>query len=113
MRPPEQISPERINELREFRKTKWPGNEFKRFLCVWLRCECGLSTDAIARTNGWHVNTVRIIQKDFIRRGIAALQDSPKGGRYHALMEDKEEKEFLSGFEESGTRGTILDLFGN
>ena len=36
MRPPEQISPERLNELREFRKTKWPGNEFKRFFSEGL-----------------------------------------------------------------------------
>ena len=108
MRPPEPIPQERLEELREFRKEKWPGYVFQRFLCIWLRSECGLSTETIAKTIRWHVNTVRLIQKDFIRRRIVALQESPKGGRYHALMNKEEEKEFLSGFEKSGTKGTIL-----
>ena len=110
MRPAEPIPPERLEELREFRKAKWPGYEFQRFLCIWLRSKSGLSTNAIAEIIGWHVNTVRIIQKDFIRRGVAALQESPKGGRHHALMNREEEKEFLSGFETSGAKGTILTV---
>jgi transposase len=110
MRPPEPISPERLKELEEFRKPKWPGFEFQRFLCVWLRSSCGFATDAIAQTIGWHVNTVRRIQKDFIRRGVAALLEPSKGGRYHALMTKEEEIDFLTQFEEAGSKGTILTV---
>ena len=108
MRLPEPIPAERLMELSDFRKEKWPGFEFQRFLCVWLRSECGLSTDSIAQTVGWHVNTVRFTQKDFIKRGVSALMEGRKGGRYHSLMTESEEKELLSQFEEAGKKGTIL-----
>ena len=108
MRLPESIPVERLAELNDFRKEKWPGFEFQRFLCVWLRSECGLSTDAIAKTVGWHVNTVRFTQKDFIKRGVSALTEGCKGGRYRSLMTEDEEREFLSQFEEAGKKGAIL-----
>ena len=79
MRAPEPIPAERRAELGDFRKEKWPGFEFQRFLCIWLRCESGLSTDSIAKAIGWHVNTVRFTQKDFIKRGVRALTE----GRTH------------------------------
>ena len=110
MRLPELIPAERLMELNNFRKGKWPGFEFQRFLCVWLRSECGLSTGSIAKTVGWHVNTVRFTQKDFIKHGISALTEGRKGGRYHSLMTKDEEREFLSQFEEAGKKGTILTV---
>ena len=110
MRPPEPIPPERLEELHEFGKAKWSIYEFKRFLCLWLRAESGLSTEAIAKAVKWNVNTVRLIQKDFIRRGVPALIKTPRGGRYHALMSTEEEKAFLSGFEKSGAKGILLTV---
>jgi len=108
MRISEPISAERLMELINFRKTKWPGFEFQRFLCVWLRSECGFSTEFIAKTVGWHVNTVRFTQKDFIKRGVLALIEGRKGGRYRSLMTKDEEKEFLPQFDEAVKKGTIL-----
>ena len=108
MRPATPIPAERIAELNEFRKEKWPGFEFQRFLCIWLRVEHGFSTDQIAKTIGWHVNTVRFTQKDFIDRGTTALTEQKKGGRYHALLSAEEEKVFLSSFEKEAFDGNIL-----
>jgi len=108
LRPPTPIPENRIAELEEFRKQKWAGHEFQRFLCVWLRVYSGLSTFEIARAVGWNVNTVRLTQKGFIDRGVSALIESPKGGRYHALMTPEEEKSFLSGFEKDASKGAIL-----
>jgi len=108
MRLPTPIPEGRIKELGEFRKGKWLGFEFQRFLCVWLRVEKNMPTDEIAKTLGWHVNTVRFTQKDFIGRGVPALTESPKGGRYHALMTEQEENDFLSRFEDTGCKGLIL-----
>jgi transposase len=110
MRIPEPISAERLAELNDFRKEKWPGFEFQRFLCIWLRAECGLSTDSIAKTLGWHVNTIRFTQKDFIKRGVSALTEGTKGGRHHSLMTKEEENELLSQFEEVGKKGNILTV---
>jgi transposase len=108
MRPSTPIPEERIRELEEFRKAKWPGCEFMRFLCVWLRVAQNMTTEAIAKTIGWHVNTVRFTQKSFIDKGISALTESKRGGRYHYLMSDEEEVSFLSQFDDAGGKGSIL-----
>jgi transposase len=108
MRPSTPIPDERIKELEEFRKEKWPGYEFMRFLCVWLRLMHDMTTEMIAKTIGWHVNTVRFTQKDFINRGVTALTELKRGGRYHALMSEEEEVAFLSQFVEDGGKGLIL-----
>ncbi len=110
MRPPTPIPENRILELEGFRKQKWPGFEFQRFLCVWLRIACDLSTSAIAKTVGWNVNTVRFTQKDFIDRGVIALTELKKGGRYHALMTPDEEKLFLSAFVAQANQGVLVTV---
>lgn len=108
MRPPKPIPENRISELKAFRKSKWPGFEFQRFLCIWLRTEQGLSTAEIAKTLGWHVNTVRYTQMDFIRRGTPALLEGQKGGRRRQLMSIDEEADFLSSFSQEAEKGSIL-----
>jgi transposase len=108
MRPPTPIPESRIQELCEFRKKKWSGHEFSRFLCVWLRVEKGMSTMEIAKLLAWNVNTVRLTQKAFIDQGISALIESKKGGRRRQLMTIEEEKLFLAPFSETAGKGLIL-----
>jgi transposase len=112
MRKPKPITKERMEELENFRKSKWAGFEFQRFLCIWLREKGNMSTDKIAEILHWHVNTVRFTQSDFIKRGTVALTESKKGGRYHSLMTEEEERAFLSRFEEDGSKGRILTARG-
>ena len=108
MRPSTPIPEHRLVELEKFRKGKWPGFEFQRFLCVWLRVEQGLSTKEIARVLGWNVNTIRITQRDFIVRGIKALVEEQRGGRRRQLMTIEEEKQFLTAFEGLADTASIL-----
>jgi transposase len=108
MRPPTPIPESRRVELAEFRKNKWTGFVFQRFLCVWLRVEQGLSTAEISRALGWHVNTVRFTQKDFIERGILALGEGKRGGRHRQLMSPEEEASFFKEFEDKAQAGHIL-----
>jgi len=108
MRPPTPIPAHRLAELEGFMKKKWPGNEFQRFLCVWLRVRQGMSTAAIANALGLHVKTVRFTQKDFIDNGVSALIELKRGGRKHCLMSLDEESAFLSQFEQEGSQGGIL-----
>jgi transposase len=108
MRPSTPIPDSRIQELKDFRKKKWPGNEFLRFLCVWLRVDKGMATTKIAEVLNWNVNTVRRIQKGFIDHGTEVLIESKKGGRQHQLMTLEAEKTFLSEFMEKANKGLIL-----
>jgi transposase len=108
MRPPTLIPESRVLELEGFRKQKWSGFEHQRFLCVWLRLFNNLSTSKIAKIVGWNVNTVRLTQKGFIDRGVVALTEGKKGGRYNALMTPEEEKLFMSSFVEQANNGALV-----
>lgn len=108
MRPPMPIPENRLCELKAFRKNRWPGFEFQRFLCIWLRMEQGLSTAEIAKILGWHVNTVRYTQVDFIKHGTPALVEGKRGGRRRQLMTIDEEVKFLDLFAQKAKEGSIL-----
>jgi len=108
MRPPRPIPEYRLAELKEFRKRKWPGSEFQRFLCVWLRVEQGLSTKEIARVLNWHINTIRFTQSDFIARGPKAFVEEKRGGRRRQLLTIEEEKLFLAPFQNVAGNGSML-----
>jgi len=108
MRPAIPIPEDRRVELQNFRKSKWPGFEFQRFLCVWLRIEQGLSAREIARVLNWNVNTVSITQRDFISRGTKAFVDEKRGGRRRQLMSIEEEERFLASFHFIAGSASIL-----
>jgi transposase len=108
MRPPTPIPENRVSELEVFRKEKWSGFEFQRFLCVWLRVAQDMSTADISKAIGWNVKTVRATQKDFIERGIVALVELKRGGRHNARLTPEEERDFLLSFDESAAKGSML-----
>jgi len=108
MRPSTPIPEHRLVELHDFRKSKWPGFEFQRFLCVWLRVAQGLSTKEIAHILGWNVNTIRITQRDFIARGNAAFVEVKRGGRRRQLMTIEEEMHFLAAFKDLASSASLL-----
>ena len=108
MRPSTPIPEYRLAELQNFRKNKWPGFEFQRFLCVWLRVEQGLSTKEIARVLGWNANTIRITQRDFIAHGPKAFVENKRGGRRRQLMTIEEEKLFLASFADIADNASML-----
>jgi transposase len=108
MRPSTPIPEYRLVELQNFRKSKWPGFEFQRFLCVWLRVEQDLSTKEIARVLDWNVNTIRITQRDFIARGSKAFVEEKRGGRRRQLMTIEEEKLFLASFADLADSASML-----
>lgn len=108
MRKANPIPESRIRELEAFRKSKWPGEEFRRFLCLWLRIDRGLSPAEIAGVLGWHPITVRTTQQEFIKHGPAALVEKSRGGRHRQLMSAEEEQAFLLGFADRAKAGSLL-----
>jgi len=109
MRPPIPIPEHRIEELKNFQKNKWDDScELQRFLCVWLRIAQKMSTQEIARAVGWHVNTVRRTQRDFIANGTMAFGEEKRGGRRHQLMTFEEETRFLAPFAERAGDASML-----
>ena len=109
MRPPIPIPANRYEELLTYQKQKRLGiHEYKRFLCVFLRLDRGMTPKEISHTLGIHANTVRIIQRDFILRRTKSFSGSKCGGRYRQLMTPEEEKAFLATFEEPCSNGSMI-----
>ena len=102
------IPESRLAELAEYRKTKLEGFGLRRFLCVWLRVDKDMPPAEIARIVGWHVNTVRFVQTNFIANGIEAFREEKRGGRNHQLMTVEEEKSFLAAFEKAASDASML-----
>jgi len=93
-----QIPESRRAEMEEFSATRCSGSELRRFLCVWLRVEGGMSAVEIARALKWSANGVRIVQRHFIERGVAVFADRKRGRRTPPRMTFQEEEAFLDGF---------------
>jgi transposase len=105
-----QIPKKRLAELEKYRDSKFSGQELKRFLCLWMRAEQGLPTTAIAMATGFHEATVRIIQRDFIDRGMDAIIGVGSGGRRRQLMAPDEEAAFLKGFYKAARDASLLTV---
>ena len=105
-----QIPKKRLAELERYRDSKFSASEFRRFLCLWMRAEQELPTAVIAGATGFHEATVRIVQRDFIDRGIDAIIGGGRGGRRHQLMEPDEEAAFLKGFLKAAGDASLLTV---
>jgi hypothetical protein len=98
-------SRELISKSLKRAKTK---SEFQRVQCIWLRISLGLTAVRIAEAIGWHVDAVRHVQSQYLRKGETALTVSGKGGRLRENMTIKEETEFLAPFFHTAESGGIL-----
>ena len=105
-----QIPKKRLAELERYRDSKFSAQEFRRFLCLWMRAEQGLPTAAIAKATGFHEATVRIVQRDFIDRGMGAITGGGRGGRRRQLMSPGEEAAFLKGFHKAARDASLLTV---
>jgi len=105
-----QIPKKRLAELERYRDSKFSAQEFRRFLCLWMRAEQGLPTAAIAKATGFHEATVRIVQRDFIDRGMDAIIGVGSGGRRRQLMSPGEEAAFLEGFFKASRDASLLTV---
>jgi len=105
-----QIPKKRLAELERYRDSKFSAQEFGRFLCLWMRAEQGLPTTVIAMATGLHEATVRIVQRDFIDRGMDAIIGVGSGGRRRQLMSPDEEAAFLKGFHKAARDASLLTV---
>ncbi len=103
------ISSEMVDAAQEVvRKTRDAG-ELRRALSVVLSGVMGLTLPRVGDLLGRSRATVARFQAEF-REWLSGRQDKEKswGGRRRAYLTFEEEKEFLSGFFEAASRGSIL-----
>jgi len=108
MRKPIPIPAQRVKELEAFRTAKWQCEESRRFLYVWLRVDGKLRPAEIAGVLGWHLRTVRTTQQDFIKHGVDALSEKPRGRGHHSLLPFDEERALLGQFIAKAGYGSVL-----
>ncbi len=103
-------SPDVIAELSALSGNWQTVAEYRRFQCVWLRAELGLTTDQIARALRLHPRSVKRIQARFAIEGITIFTDAAHGGRYHQNLSTSQEKELLRPFLKKAKAGGILTI---
>ena len=69
--------------------------EFQRAQCLWLRVALKLNAQEVATALGWHVNSVRRLQSQYLREGEGALKGPGRGGRRRENLPASAERELL------------------
>jgi transposase len=108
MKRPKPIGTEAKASLYRRLKASEGTRAYQRVLCVWLRAELGLDSEAISRALGWNPSYVRQIQAQYLRQGEDALQLAGRGGRYHQNLTVEEEQALLAPFLREAERGGVL-----
>ena len=108
MRKPRPIPEDAAESLSKRLKEAETKSEFQRIQCVWLRASLHLSSDQVAVAIGWHPNSVKKLQSQYVREGESALGVSKSGGRYRQNMSFEEEKAFLAPFFEKAKVGGVI-----
>ena len=83
-------------------------SEFQRVQCIWLRASLELSASQVAVAIGWHPNSVKKLQSEYLRKGESVLEVCKSGGRKHENMSIEEEKAFLAPFFDRAKEGGVI-----
>lgn len=108
MRKPTPISEDAKRSLQVLLRASKKKSEFQRVQCIWLRALLNLDAAHVALALGWHIDTVRHLQAQYLKKGEAALGISGKGGRYRENLSIDEETKFLAPFFKKAESGGIL-----
>jgi transposase len=109
MRPAQKFSTSTKRKLAALLAQASNHAEYERILCVWLRASLGLSCQQIATVLGWHPGSVRNLQARILRDGVAALEQSGRGGRHRAHLTTAEEEALLAGFCFTAGQGGVVE----
>jgi transposase len=97
-------------QLRLELKKSRTKEHYRRALAVWMRVALGMPAHKIARILDWSPETVRLLQRRFLREGAVVLEGSGRwGGRRRANMTQKAEREFLSKALEETRPNAVID----
>jgi len=107
MRPRQEASPKQIEELRQAMEREDKKARHRRLLCVWLRIQHDMPTEAVEQATGLCVSQVWRIWSQYFRGGLSALS-KPKGGRRRQCMSLEQEQKFLARHVALAQKGRLL-----
>ena len=99
-----------LDELKRRLEQAKTLSEYRRVQCVYLRENYGYSSKQIAEMTTYHPATVRRIQSEYRKDGMAALSPKPKGGRYHQNLSLEDERIFVAGLVTKAESGQFLEI---
>jgi len=108
MRKPKPLPKGAVESLAKKLKEARSKSEFQRVQCVWLRASLELSASQVAVAIGWHPNSVKKLQSEYLRKGESVLEVSRSGGRKHENMSIEEERAFLAPFFDRAKEGGVI-----
>ena len=85
-------------------------SEYRRVQCVYLRENYGYSSHQIAEITSYHPVSVRRIQSEYRKNGIAALTPKSKGGRYHQNLSLADEHVFVADLATKAESGQLIEI---
>jgi transposase len=84
--------------------------EFKRFQCIHLRVNAGLTVSQISDMVGLAESTIHNIHTLCRQKGIDALRTKGRGGRRRSYLSIQEEKDLLEEILPEASKGGILEV---
>lgn len=88
-------------------KNKW---ERRRIQCVLLRVSQKMTAEKTGEIVGIHTASVWRIWSRYLRGGMKAVIGEKRGGRYRAVLSEKEEKAILKPFEKRAAVGQVVTI---
>lgn len=88
-------------------KSKW---EHRRIQCILLRVSQKLTAEKVGEIVGVHTASVWRIWSRYLRGGMKAVLGEKRGGRYHTLLTEKEEKAILKPFRKRAAQGQVVTI---
>lgn len=108
MRPKKDFTDRQKREVEKALKEVKGKDEYQRAQAVWLRMKFDYPAARIAEILGMHVGSIWKIHCRFFKYGSKIFHNSPKGGRLHENLCEKEEEAFLSPFVKAAEKSGIL-----
>jgi hypothetical protein len=107
-RPKRELTDKQKKEVETALKEVKSKDGYQRAQAVWLRMRFDYPAAKIADILGMNVGSIWKIHSRFFKYGAGIFQNSPKGGRLHENLSEKEEGTFLSPFVKAAGKSGIL-----
>jgi transposase len=101
---------ENIEEVKEAMEETENKTEYRKLQCIYLGDMMPkLSASDIGKITEYSESSVNRIHSDFRKKGMESIKER-RGGRYHENLRLEQERELLSRFEETSSKGQVSEI---
>src|SRR5579859_353766 len=86
------------------------ADQLRRAQCVWMRLGLGMNAFQIAKAVGWSVWSVRGVQSQYRRKGVAVFEGLGRGGRRYEVLTRDAEVDLLNRLRAEAWPNVVLEF---